>query len=84
MHQMYISTIYVTSVMLRPKNMEIRNVMTIKIHKKTKQRAVKWSQIRGRIELCMGDIILCFEMNLNDLIFFLKLNSYPYIQACVS
>jgi hypothetical protein len=31
MHQMRISTTYVSSVMLRLKNLEIRNVMTVKI-----------------------------------------------------
>jgi hypothetical protein len=38
MHQMRISTIYVTSVMLRPKSLEIQNVMTVKIPKKNHNR----------------------------------------------
>jgi hypothetical protein len=55
MHQMCISTIDVSSVMLRPKNAETGNGMTVKKKKTktktTKQRAVKWSQIRGMIDL---------------------------------
>jgi hypothetical protein len=36
MHQMRISIIYISSVMLRPKKLEIRNVMTVKILKRPK------------------------------------------------
>jgi hypothetical protein len=38
MHQMRISIIYISSVMLRPKKIEIRNVMTVKIPKKKKTK----------------------------------------------
>jgi hypothetical protein len=37
MHQMRISTTCVSSVMLRPKKLEIRNVMTVKIPKQTQK-----------------------------------------------
>jgi hypothetical protein len=53
MHQMRIS------LMLRPNNLEIRNNEP----EKSKQRAMKLSQIHRRIELCMREIILRFEMN---------------------
>jgi hypothetical protein len=53
--------------MLRLKKFEIRekkNVKTVKEPSDENQRAMKLSQIRGRIELCMREIILSFEMNL--------------------
>jgi hypothetical protein len=59
MFQMSILTNYVSSVMLRPKK---KMEMTAKIRKT--QSAVKWSQIRRRIELCMREIILCFDIDL--------------------
>jgi hypothetical protein len=66
MHQMRISTTQVSSVMLRSKKMEIRkkceNWKSRRM--KTKESAMKLSQIRRRIELCMREIILRFEMNL--------------------
>jgi hypothetical protein len=55
----------VSSVMLWSKKLEIqKNVKTVKELIKTRKRAVKLSQIRRRIELCMKVIILRFEMNL--------------------
>jgi hypothetical protein len=36
---------------------------------KTKQSGMKLSQIRRRIELCLREIILRFEMNLQNLLF---------------
>jgi hypothetical protein len=55
--------------MLRPKKLEIRNVMTVKIPTKNpKKSALTWSQIGRRIELSMREIILRFEMNLYSLI----------------
>jgi hypothetical protein len=36
---------------------------------KTKQSAMKLNQIRRRIELCLREIILRFEMNLQNLLF---------------
>jgi hypothetical protein len=36
---------------------------------KTKESAMKLSQIRRRIELCLREIILRFEMNLQNLFF---------------
>jgi hypothetical protein len=65
MHQMRISTTYVSSVMLRSKNWNLKYYDN-KYPKKSKQSAVKWNQIRRRIELCMREMILCFEMNLFD------------------
>jgi hypothetical protein len=38
---------------------------------KTEQSAMKLSQIRRRIELCLREIILRFEMNIQNLLFFL-------------
>jgi hypothetical protein len=59
------STNQVSSVMLRSKKLEIRkNVKSLKEPIKTKQSAMKFSQIRRRIELCMREIILRFELNL--------------------
>jgi hypothetical protein len=43
--------------MLRPKNVEIRNVMT-KDPTKPKKNAMKWSQIRRRVELYVREMIL--------------------------
>jgi hypothetical protein len=66
MHQMRISTTQVSSVMLRSKKLEIRtkceNCKSRRM--KTKQSAIKLSQIRRGIELCLREIILRFEMNL--------------------
>jgi hypothetical protein len=39
------------------------NIVTVKTPKKSNQRAVRWSQIHGRIELCMKEIILHSKMN---------------------
>jgi hypothetical protein len=65
MHRMCISTNYVSSVMLRPKNLEIRNnVRTEKKTNKTNHHAMKWPQIHRRIEPCLRKMILCFEMDL--------------------
>jgi hypothetical protein len=53
-----------------PKNLEIRNAMTVKIPKKNSSR-VSWkgAKIRRRIKLCLREIIVCFESNLSNLIF---------------
>jgi hypothetical protein len=71
MHQMRISTNQDSSVELRPKKLEIRKQKLWKLYepkeKKKNQNkycAMKLSQIRSRIELCMSEIILRFEMNL--------------------
>jgi hypothetical protein len=66
MQQKHISTNYVSSVMPKPENLEFRNGMILKMKKTNnpKQSAVKWSQIRRRIELYMREKILRFEMNL--------------------
>jgi hypothetical protein len=68
MHQMCISTNQVSSVVLRLKKLEIcKIVKAVKEpggKKTNKYCAMKLSQIRGRIELCMREIILRFEMNL--------------------
>jgi hypothetical protein len=63
-HRMRISTKYVSSVMLRSKYLEIQNVMTVKDPETPKKSSVNWRKIRRRIELCMREIILRFEMNL--------------------
>jgi hypothetical protein len=68
MHQMHISTNKVSSVILGAPEVGIqkRIVKTKRVwgEKKTKRSAMRLSQIRGRIELCMREIILCFEMTL--------------------
>jgi hypothetical protein len=54
----------VSSVVLRPKKLKSKkNLKTVK-EPKNKYCAWKLSQIRRRIELCMREIILLFEMNL--------------------
>jgi hypothetical protein len=71
MHQMRISTNKVSLVMLRPKNFEIRKKWE-KLKEpgeKPQQSAMKLSQIRRRMKLCMREIILRFEMNLSNLLF---------------
>jgi hypothetical protein len=78
MCQMRISSTQVFSVVIRPKKLEIRkqnceNCTRIE-KKQTKYRAMKLSQIRRRIELCMREIIICFEMHL---IHFINLESRP-------
>jgi hypothetical protein len=50
-------------------------------HMKTKQSSMKLSQIRRRIELCLREIILRFEMNLQNLLFSWQFNSYSYFKA---
>jgi hypothetical protein len=65
MHQMRISTNQVSSVVLGPKKLEIRKKSeNCKRTKKPKYCAMKLNQIRRRIELCMWEMILRFEMNL--------------------
>jgi hypothetical protein len=82
MHQMRIST-QVSSVMLKSEKLEIRkkseNWKSRRM--KTKQRAMKLSKIRRWIELCLRDLILRFEMNLQILLFSWQLNSYSYFKA---
>jgi hypothetical protein len=48
---------------------------------KTKQCAMKLSQVHRRIELCLREIILPFEMNLQNLIFSWQFNSHSYLKA---
>jgi hypothetical protein len=59
MHQMRISTTSVSSVVLGPKKLEIRKSLW-KLHvyepKKNKYYAMKFNQIRRRIELCIREI----------------------------
>jgi hypothetical protein len=80
---MCISTIQVSSVMFRSKKLEIRkkseNWKSRRM--KTKQSAIKLSQISQRIELCLREIILRFEMNLQNLLFSWQFNSYLYFDA---
>jgi hypothetical protein len=72
MHQMHISTTKVSSVVLGPKKLEIRKTLWNCIWaERTKYYAMKLNQIRRRIELCMREIILRFEMNLKKKNFFL-------------
>jgi hypothetical protein len=64
MHHMHISTYKVSSVVLRPKkNGNPKNCEKCKRAEKTKYTAMNLSQIHRRIELCMREIILRFEMN---------------------
>jgi hypothetical protein len=66
MHQMRISTNKVSSVVLRPKKLEIRKKkfgQNCKRAEKTKQ-CHELEQIRRRIELCMREIILRFKMKI--------------------
>jgi hypothetical protein len=42
------------------------------------QSAMKLSQICQKIELCLREIILCFQINLQNLLFSLKFNSYSW------
>jgi hypothetical protein len=68
---MHISTTYVYSVVLQLKKLEIRkkNCENCVRAEKTKYCAMKVSQIRRRIELCMREIIHRFKMNLSTLLF---------------
>jgi hypothetical protein len=69
-------------MMLRLKKLEIlKNAKTVKEPIKTKQSAMKLSQIRRRIELCMREIILRFKMDLQNLIFSLQFNPNSYSKA---
>jgi hypothetical protein len=70
MDEMRISTAYVSLVMLRPKKLEIRNIMTVNTpstphtpnnNKQTKSRK-RESAVTRRIELCMREINLRFEI----------------------
>jgi hypothetical protein len=50
MHQMRISTTYVSSVILRPKNLEIRNVIAVKVQGKKPQTEcqpkISWNKVK--------------------------------------
>jgi hypothetical protein len=84
MHQMRISTTQVFSVMLRSKKLDIRKKCEKwKSHRmKTKKECHEiLSQISQRIELCVREIILRFEMNLQNLLFSWQFNSYSYFIA---
>jgi hypothetical protein len=56
--------------MLRSKRFAIRKTRE-NVKEPKKPSVMKWSQIRRRIDLCMREIILRFEMNLLNLHFFL-------------
>ena len=62
MHQMRISTNYVSSVMLKPKLWEIRN-MKVKLCKSDQNSAKRLGpkNVEGS-ELCLREIILNFDM----------------------
>jgi hypothetical protein len=71
-------------VVLRPKKLEIRKIVkTVKEPEKKPNKCcvMKLSQICRRIELCMREIILPFEMNLQNLLFSGQNYSYSYSQA---
>jgi hypothetical protein len=84
MHQMCISTTQVSSVMLRSTKLEIQKKYC-EIWKsrrvKTKNSDMKLSQIRRRIKLYLREIILRFEMNLENLLFSWQFKSYSYFKA---
>jgi hypothetical protein len=63
MHQMCISTNEVSSVVLWLKKLEIRKIVKTVRVEQTKYCAMKLRQLRRRIELCMREITLRFEMN---------------------
>jgi hypothetical protein len=72
---MRISTTQVSSVMLRSKKLEIKNKKCENWKSrrmKIQESAMKLGQIRRRIELSLREIVLRFEMNVQNLIFFLK------------
>jgi hypothetical protein len=48
--------------------------MTVKAQINPKKIAVKWGQIHGKIELCMMEIILRFEIN------FIKFNVFLIVK----
>jgi hypothetical protein len=50
---------------------------------KTKQIVMKLSQIRRRIELCLREIILRFEINSQNVLFSWQFNSYSYFKASI-
>jgi hypothetical protein len=85
LHQMRISTTQVSLVMPRSKKLEIRKKKKCENCKsrwmKTKQSAMKLSEIRRRIKLCLREIILRFEMNLQNFLFSWQFNSYSYFKA---
>ena len=73
MHQIRISTTKVSSVMLRSKGLEIRKKG--KLEEPSDENEIECheilSQIRRRIELCLREIIIRFELNLQNLLLFL-------------
>jgi hypothetical protein len=74
MHQMRISTTQVSSVMLRSKKLEILEKMW-KLQEPSEENQTECHEIEpnlSKIELCMREIILRFEMNLQNFTFFLK------------
>jgi hypothetical protein len=84
MHQMRFSTTQFSSVMLSSKKLEIRKCENWESRRmKTKQSAMKLSQIRRRIytELCLREIILRFDVNLQNLLLYWQFNSYSYSKA---
>jgi hypothetical protein len=87
MHQMRISTTQVSSVMLRSKKLEIwgkcENWKSCRM--KTKQSAMKLSQIRGWIKLhCMPERDNpSFWDELQNLLFSWQFNLYSYFKASI-
>jgi hypothetical protein len=78
-HQMSILSNQVFSVVLRPKKLE-KLWKLYKSRNKNNYCAMKLSQIRWTIELCMREIILRFEMNLSKLLFSWQNYSYLYFK----
>jgi hypothetical protein len=85
MNRKHISTSKVTSVILRPKQFEIRkNWESCERAEKTKQSAIKLSQICRRIELCMRRISLRSEMNFKGAGHFYTEKTCEYYNSRVS
>jgi hypothetical protein len=81
---MRISTTHISSMVLRPKHVEIRYVVTVKTRKKPKNSVMNWSHIHQMTELFISKIILCLEINLQNFISFSwQINSYLYAQASI-
>jgi hypothetical protein len=78
-HTIPILTIYVSSVRLRLKKLEIRNIMTVKSRGENQRecRRMELNSLKDRA-IHGGDNLLFW----NVLIFSWLLNSYPYFQAC--
>jgi hypothetical protein len=78
---LYISTTQISSVMLGSKTLEIRWENVKKDPSNENQSAMKLGQICRRIALCLREMILRFEMNLQNVLFSWQFRSRVFLHS---